>query len=194
MKKNTVLNIAIIICKSLRLFYILIFFALTVIFIHYQINPTTYKDLDFKTNLLVKDNNFSSFKSYKINVDGKTPLDSEVFKFNEIKFTSLLFNYVQLLSILVLYFLSTKEFQKIIKSVKNIKTFQKENSNSFKKIGKYLLLIFFLTGYTSYRFELGGIRGFNISFTLLIFTLLTYIMSEVFKEGNKLSEESELTI
>jgi len=194
MKKNTVLNIAIIICKSLRLFYVLIFFAVTVIFIHYQINPSPYKDLDFKTRHLVKDNNFSTFKSYKINVDGKTPIDSDVFRFNKIEFTSVLFNYVQLFLILGLYFLCTKEFQNIIESVKNIKTFQKENSNSFKKIGKYLLLIFFLTGYTSYKFELGGISGFNISFTLLIFTLLTYIMSEVFKEGNKLSEESQLTI
>jgi hypothetical protein len=194
MKKNTVLNIAIIICKSLRLLYVLIFFAITVIFIHYQISPSSYKDLNFKTSHLLKNNNFNVIKSYKVNVEGKTPLDSEVFRIDKLKFTSLLFNYIQLSLLFALYFLCTKEFQNVIESVRKIKTFQKKNSNSFKKIGKYLLLIFFLTGYTSYKFELGGASGFNISFTLLIFTLLNFIMSEVFKEGNKLSEESELTI
>jgi len=194
MKKNTILNIAIIICKSLRLFYVLIFFAITVIFVHYQISPSSYKGLNLKINNSFNDNNFSFSKSDKINVDGKTPLDAEVFRIDKLEFTSFLFNYIQLSLIFALYFLCTKEFQNIIESVRKINTFQKENSRSFKKIGKYLLLLFFITGYTSYKFELGGINGFNISFTLLIFTLVTYIMSEVFKEGERLKTESELTI
>lgn len=91
-------------------------------------------------------------------------------------------------------FLCIKEFQKVIESVKEIKTFQERNVSSFRRIGKYLLISFILVSYSSFTFQQGGTSSFYISFELLIIALLAYIMAEIFKEGNKLSEENKLTV
>lgn len=193
MTKNTLLNIAIIICKFSRLSYILIFLILTGVFIHFQISPSSYENSNFSTKI----NNseiFSKTSSYKIHVDGKAPDDSDVFVLTKLKKSSLYFNYIKLSIILLLVFLCVKEFQNIIESVKEIKTFQKRNISSFKKTGKYILIVAILMSYTSYSFQQGGTSGFQISLTPLILSLLAYIMSEIFKEGYKLSEENKLTV
>jgi len=194
MTKNTLLNIGIIICKFLRLFQIAVFVILTGVFVHLQISPSTYKnvDIDFKNN--ARGISIKKTSSYKIYVDGQVPEDSDVFTVNNIKTISLFFNFIKLSLILILSFLCLKEFQKVIESVKEIKTFQKRNVSSFRRIGKYLLIIFILVSYSSITFQQGGTSGFHISFELLILALLAYIMAEIFMEGNKLSEENKFTV
>ncbi len=193
MKKNTLLNIAIVICKFLRLFYFIVFLMLTGLFIHFQVSPSSYENVDFKTKL--NDNGISmGSTSYKIHVDGKAPDDSDVFVLNKLKRSSLYFNYLKFTALLLLIYLCVKEFQKVIDSVKEIKTFQKVNVSSFKKIGKYLLIITVLIGYSSFTFQGGGKSGFYIPFTPLVLSLLAYIMAEIFKEGNNLLEEYKLTV
>lgn len=193
MKKNTLLNIAIVICKFLRLFYFIIFLILTGLFIHFQVSPSSYENVDFKTKL--NDNGIiMGSTSYKIHVDGKSPDDSDVFVLNKLKLSSLYFNYLKFNAFLLLIYLCVKEFQKVIDSVKKIKTFQKVNVSSFKKIGKYLLIISVLMGYSSFTFQGGGKSGFHIYFTPLVLSLLAYIMAEIFKEGNNLLEEYKLTV
>lgn len=193
MTKNTLLNIAIVICKFLRLFYIVIFLIFTGGFVHYQMSPSSYHDVDVKINTSSLFETGIS-KSYKIHVDGKVPEDFEVFTLNKLKYTSLYFNFIKLSVVLLFSFLCIKEFQNVIESVKEINTFQEQNVTSFRKIGKYLLVIFVLMSYSSFTFQQGGISGFDISFTLIILSLLAYIMAEIFKEGNNLSEENKLTV
>ena len=193
MTKNTLLNIGIIICKFLCLFYIVIFLVLTGLFVHFQFSPSSYEDVSSKmdTSSVFKT---SISKSYKIHVDGKVPEDSEVFTLNKLKYSSLYFNFIKLSIVLLFSFLCAKEFQNVIESVKEINTFQKRNVSSFRRIGKYLLVIFILMSYSSFTFQQGGTSGFYISFTVLILSLLAYIMAEIFKEGNKLLEENILTV
>jgi len=79
MTKNKLLNIGIITCKLLRLFQIVVFVILTSIFVHFQISPSTYKDVDINTKI----NNsisisFNKSSNYKIHIDGKAPEDSDV--------------------------------------------------------------------------------------------------------------------
>lgn len=194
MKKNTLLNIAIIICKFFRLIYIVIFLMLTGLFVHSQISPSSYKNLDFNSKINEYDFSMNSYSTDKIIVNGVTPEDSEVFTFDKLKYSSLYFNFIKFALVLFCSFLCLKEFQNVIESVKEIKTFQKRNVSSFRRIGKYLLVIFILMSYSSFTFQQGGISSFHISFTLLILSLLAYIMAEIFKEGRKLSEENKLTI
>ena len=194
MKKNTLLNIAIGICKFMRLFYFIIFLLLTGLFVHFQVSPSSYENLDIKTKLNDNGISLGSTTSYKMHVDGKAPEDSDVFVLNKLKWSSLYFNYIKFTVLLLLIYLCVKEFQKVIDSVKEIKTFQKVNVSSFKKIGKYLLIISVLMGYSSLTFQGGGKSGFHISFTPLALSLLAYIMAEIFKEGNNLLEEYKLTV
>jgi len=194
MKKNTLLNIGIIICKFSRISHIVIFLMLVGLFVHYQISPSSYKNVDFNTKMSNSGISIKKYSSYKIHVNGKVPEDSEVFTFNKLKYSSLYFNFIKISIVLLFSFLCIKEFQKIIESVKEIKTFQQRNVLSFRRIGKYLLIIFILMSYSKLTFQQGGTSGFYIPFELLILSLLAYIMAEIFKEGNNLSVENKLTV
>lgn len=194
MKKNSLLNIAIIICKFFRLFYVVAFIILTGFFIHFQISPSSYKNIDFETKINEYKFSVNTTTTNKILVNGISPDDTEVFTLDKLKFSSLYFNYIKLSIVFLFSFLCIKEFQNVIESVKEIKTFQKRNISSFTRIGNYLLVIFILMSYSSISFEQGGISRLYISFTFLILSLLAYIMAEIFKEGSKLLEENKLTV
>ena len=56
------------------------------------------------------------------------------------------------------------------------------------------LLYFLLTFKNSLYFGQGGFSQTSISFTPLLFALISFILAEIFKEGNKLQQENELTI
>ena len=194
MTKNTLLNIAIVICKFSRILCVVVFLILTGAFVHYQINPSSYENSNFKTNINDSATFFKITSTDKINVDGEVLEDSDVFAFSKLKTSSLYFNYIKLSVVLYLIFLCVKEFQNLIESVKEIKTFQKRNISTFKKIGKYFLILTVLMSYTSYTYKEGNISSFQLLPTPLILALLSYIMSEIFKEGYKLSEENKLTV
>ena len=204
MKKNTLLSTAIIICKSLRVFYIIFFLLVTGFFVHFQINPSFYKNpkiknitinsIDLKAKKFKDSNLFSFSKSWKRNENGKTPEDEKVFVLEKITYTSLYMNFIKFSLVLFFIYLCVTKFQKVLQSVRKTKTFSEENVVSFRKIGKYLLIIFLITCYTSIRFQDGGISGFQPNFTYLILALVDYIIAEIFKEENNIKEENILTI
>ncbi|MGJ8759498.1 DUF2975 domain-containing protein [Polaribacter sp. AHE13PA] len=189
MKKNKLLNIAVIVCKSIRIFIIIAFIGLTTIFIHLQISPESYKkgNIEFKVSGL----QISKSNRWKISNSGD---DKEVYALNKITKTSLFINYLKFSAVLFFMFLLITEFQKIMQSVKNLNTFQKNNVRSFRKIGKYLFIIFLLSSYFKLRFQQGGMTNFSLNFTPLIFMLIAFILAEIFKEGNLLQRENDLTI
>ena len=198
MTKNKLLNIAIGICKFLKLIYILSFVLITIVFIHIQIDKEAYNDLkinqtDPQTTLSVGINKRYSDK-------WKNPYN-EVYVLGKLTTTTIYLIYFKFTCIFALLFLSIKEFQNIIQSVKRLDTFRLNNILSFRKIGKYLilyfvltLLYFLLTFENTLYFGQGGFNQTSISFTPLLFALISFILAEIFKEGNKLQQENELTI
>jgi hypothetical protein len=198
MTKNKLLNIAIGICKFLKLIYILSFVVITIIFIHIQIDKEAYNDLkinhtDPQTTLSVGIN-----KSYSNKWENPY---NEVYVLEKLTTTTIYLIYFKFACIFALLFLSIKEFQNIIQSVKRLDTFRLNNILSFRKIGKYLILYFMLTLLyftlsfkNTLYFGQGGFSQTSISFTPLLFALISFILAEIFKEGNKLQQENELTI
>jgi len=85
-------------------------------------------------------------------------------------------------------------FEKIMLSVKTLKTFSSSNSKLFRKIGLYIIAIMILTSYSVMRYENGIQSKIMLDFILLIYALLAFIMAEIFKEGSVLKQENELTI
>ncbi|WNH08479.1 DUF2975 domain-containing protein [Thalassobellus suaedae] len=136
-------------------------------------------------------NAFNAFTKWKKIDVGE---DKEVYSLEKITTSSLYLNYFKYVAVLLVIFLLIKEFQKVMQSVKHFNTFREDNIKSFRKIGKYLFMFFLLTCYFAVRFQDGGISGFSISFTPLILMLLAFVFAEIFKEGNFLMEENELTI
>jgi hypothetical protein len=157
------------------------------VFIDFQIEPDSYKGISYKSS----DFHFSKYSRWKITDAGD---DKDVYALGKISKMSLYINFLKLNAVLILIFLSVKEFQKVMKSVKSLKTFEKNNVISFRRIGKYLLFIFLLTSYIRVEFQQGGFSGIHISFTPLFLMLIAFIMAEIFKEGNLLKQENDLTI
>lgn len=192
MTKNRLLNIAVGICKMIKIFYIISFAILTIVFVHFQIDKEFYStkidtvSFNFKSKAM-----FENSTKWKANNAGD---DNEVYSISEIRITSLYILYLQYSGIIFFLFLSINEFQKIMLASLNIQTFQKQNIKSFKRIGKYVLGFFVLTSFTILNFENGRISRIHISLTPLAFVLFAFIMAEIFKEGAILKEENNLTI
>ena len=83
---------------------------------------------------------------------------------------------------------------KVINSLKSVDTFKKENIKAFRKMGYVFIALFtihmFAVDQNSEGFEL----RLSIPLNYLLAVLGCFILAEIFKEGNKLMEESKLTI
>lgn len=203
MTKNRLLNIAIAICKFTKIIYILSFIATTVIFIHIQIDREAYNDIKINhTGNTPTTFSIGLNKSYSDNwKDPSTLKGNEVNVLKKSTTTTIYLIYFKFTCIFILLFLSIKEFQNIIQSVKRLDTFRQNNIISFRQIGKYsilyfllILLYFALSFNNSLYFGQGTFSQTSISFTPLLFALISFILAEVFKEGNKLQQENELTV
>lgn len=114
--------------------------------------------------------------------------------FKKILPLSLYLVYLQYPAMLFLLYLSIREFVKVIKSVGAVETFKNSNIQSFRRIGKYQLFFFVLSIVTYVVFKQGNFLKVSIAFTPLLLSLLAFVMAEIFKEGNKLQEENQLTV
>jgi len=198
MTKNRLLNIAIGSCKFIKLIYILSFILTTVIFIHIQIDSGAYNDI--KINHTGTSTTFSIGSNKSYSDTWKDPYN-EVFVLEKLTTTTIYLIYFKFACIFILLFLSIKEFQNIIQSVKRLDTFRLNNILSFRQIGKYsilyftLILLYFILSFNkTLYFGQGGFSQTSISFTPLLFAFISFILAEIFKEGNKLQQENELTV
>jgi len=88
MTKNRLLNIAINICKLIKVAYITLFMVLTIVFIHFQIDKEFYinKVENNKTTFNYKVNGVHLFSKWKMENAGE---DEEVYSLKNIITTSL---------------------------------------------------------------------------------------------------------
>ena len=191
--KNQLLKFTVIICNLLKIVYVVSALAITFFFIHLQINKEFYTDKNIQINFKQKHGEFNISWDDKWG-DSISKNDKEVFTLKNLTPFSLYFNYIKTILILGLLFIMTLEFKKILNSVNSLKTFEKDNIISFRKIGKYLLIYFIVTSYYVFRFKEGSTSSLDINLTPLLLIFLCFILSEIFKEGNSLKQENELTI
>ena len=190
MRKNLLLDIATVACGFLCLLQIAFFLFFTGFLIHWHIDPEYYAKIPFKpfseTSGIGLGYSVTSFWKVKSN---ETPL-----VLSNIWPLSIYFAYIHLSTITFLMFSIFKEFTKIIRSVRLIQTFKTTNVKSFKKIGHNFFVLFILTSFAVLIFQRGMFYAFAFRLTPLIFSMVAYILAEIFSEGNKLAEESNLTI
>jgi len=177
MTKNRLLNIAILICKLSKLIYIFSFILITIIFIHFQVDREYYNK--FNTQINTESTAIPSSFSYNSKTLNKwgsnlSKDNNEVFTLDKISTYSIYINFFKYGAILILLYLCSKEFQKIIKSIKNLNTFKGYNVVSY--------------------FKESEISELNLTFGPLLLILIAFIMAEIFKEGNILMKGNELTV
>lgn len=190
MTKNTLLNITIAISRILKISLIVGAVALTGLFVYIQIDNDVFKDQEITLN---KESSIG-FTSTSESTFGDVDKDSNLYTIGNLKTISLYVIYFKALIVMVLIYLSITAFEKIMLSVKSLKTFSTSNAKRFRKIGKYILVIIILTNVTILRFESGTLSKISISLTPLLCALLAFVMAEIFKEGHSLKEENDLTI
>jgi len=191
MTRNTLLNIAISISRILNVMLIIGAIGLTILFVYVQVDNEAFANQDVKfgeTSGLI---GFSSTESSNsVDFEG----DTSLYTIGKLKTVSLYVIYCKGLIVMALVFLSIKAFEKIMLSVKTLQTFSSRNSKLFRDIGKYIIYIVILISYSILRFDDSTRVTFSLSFAPLIYSLLAFIMAEIFKEGSVLKQENELTI
>ncbi len=194
MEKNSILNLTIFICGASRFIYVMFGIVLLVFFVHIQVNPDFYDSFYWKES--VEDNTIPNIIHSKIQsydeVDWtKSPKTHAI---NSITTFSLYYTFFQLMAILTLFYLSIFEFQKVVESVKNLKTFQERNVKSFRRIGNYFLAVYLLSIYSYVAFADDFTTEIELEFVSIFIILIVFVLAEIFKEGNKLQEENQLTV
>lgn len=189
MNKNTLLNIAVLVCNFAKLILSLIFIAISILLIHFQIDRSAYDDWNIKNP-----NNSSELKFVRSDMPTNINDQNKIYPVEDWSSVSLYFTYLKFGGIIILVFLSIHQFQKVIHSVNNLHTFQSLNVRSFRKIALYCILIFFLNTFSYW--DLGTYIAQTVIFntTPLLIALFAFIFAEIFKEGNLLMEENNLTV
>ncbi|MBU2928015.1 DUF2975 domain-containing protein [Winogradskyella psychrotolerans] len=195
MTKNTLLNIAIWVSRGLKILLIIAAVGLTGLFVYAQIDKDYFADEE----IVLKANpgylGVSTIVSDVWKDDTKeAQFDSKPYTFGKLKTISLYINYFKVISVAVLLFLILRAFETIMLSVKTLHTFSNRNAKLFRTIGIYIIVVTILISYTVLRFESGSQTISHLSLTPVIYILLAFIMAEIFKEGENLRAENDLTI
>lgn len=195
MTKNTLLNTAIWVTRLLKIILIIATIGITSLFIYAQIDKDTFADQEIVLKVNPGIIGFSTIGSsvWKDDTKGGN-YDLKPYTFGKLKTVSLYINYFKVIFIALLIFLILRAFETIMLSVKTLHTFSSRNAKLFRKIGVYIIVITILISYTVFRFESGVQTVSQISLTPIIYILLSFIMAEIFKEGENLRAENDLTI
>jgi len=195
MTKNTLLNTAVWVTRLLKIILAIVAIGITSLFIYAQID----KDRFAEEEIVLKANpgylGVSTIISDVWKGDTKdAKYDSKPYTFGKLKTVSLYINYFKVIIVAVLMFLILRAFETIMLSVKTLHTFSSRNAKLFRKIGIYIIVVTILISYTVLRFESGSQTIAHLSLTPVIYMLLAFVMAEIFKEGENLRAENDLTI
>ena len=209
MKKIKILSVAKIFFKTLLVLTFLISLSAITVFIHSKYSPNTYNNIVINTD---------SGRNLQYNLNASTIPDTYV-EWKESKNQYVYYNlltpkskrsiFIPVLLLTIFIILILKELINFINSIKSYSSFHRENSKYFNKMAKYfsLLLIYKLV----YFFPRSPLQivfpnnpthyvklteGKSLDFLIFIpaCIILCIVISKVFKEGEHLRIENELTI
>jgi len=192
MKKNLLLTLTDVWCKISAVVVVLTFLYFTGLLITYHIAPDY-----FGTKYLNLAGLFGGHMGYSVQEvfhlsEEAAPLHP--FALKNIKPFSFYLIYLQFSAILCCSFLVFKEGIKFINSVKKVDSFKEGNVVSLKKMGRYFFFIFLLSGFALVVADNGQFKGLFFNFTAFSLMAASYIMAEIFKQGNVLQEDVQSTI
>jgi len=188
--RNRLLNVMLFISTSFCILLLLTQLFVTVIFVHWHIDRDFYSQFSFT---ILDWNAFFKITHTETSVIGKA-IGHVPTILSNISRLSFYFLFLQLSAITLLTLAAVREFITVIRSVKQIRTFVSSNIESFRKIGFRLLLVFIFSGFHVMTFGNTALFGIYLHVTPLIMAVLSYTLSEIFKEGNALLEDNKGTI
>lgn len=208
MKQSTIILLTERVFRNLTILFGILLIALLVVFVHSCISPNIYKHITLKyernelsiTNVDRTPNDYNEYLS----------MDTKNVYYSKLTIKSKTQVTVFMLVPLFLMLLIMNEFSRFFKSVKNYSSFFINNARCFKWIGIYLIILVcwpFMSGIFFSKLSMvfpDGIKEIYIRSNLYInighiigdvlLILLSFVASIVFKEGERLRVENELTI
>src|SRR5690606_17503864 len=159
-----------IILKLLCLIMIIGFAVNTFVVIHWHFDPDFYAN--FK--LVEPNQRPSSILDFSYKSSWTTAEGANEFPFalSNIKFYSFYFMYFQLSAIFYLIYLMSREFIRVINSVRLVQSFQKRHVLSFRKIGKCLFVLFLVSSIRLIVADMGEYFAFSFNLILLFLMLI----------------------
>ena len=175
---NKILNLTIAIGQVIRSFLIFIFIIVIFIALLHLVNSEALP--------------FLRYENGSFNLSGQgSPMDEIGFKLDG---WFLIWTFFKMSSTILCSLLIVTQILKIIRSIKSLETFKQNNINAFRKIAMIFLVIFGLNIFDVTQSSEQLQMTFQLSLEHLLAAAACYILSEVFKEGNKLMEDNQLTI
>ncbi len=185
MSKNKIIQVSIWLTRSVIFLIGLALLLFTVLVIHWHFDKTFYQHWYLK-------NEFNAgLDSLAIHISGKESIGISLSELNNIMMYWLLLRNVVIMILVVIILFKVVRF---LKSVRKVKTFYDENIRTFQVIAR---ISFLLAAISFVNF--GTVDGvttthFMLPYRPLLFAFGALVLSEVFKEGKALLEDSKSII
>ncbi|MGJ3234428.1 hypothetical protein [Marivirga sp.] len=173
MKSNIILSISTALMQVARVAIALLAGVLVVLVVGSFVNDSlTLSDLSFQVSFLDSE---SAHTIYTVAEDN---------------FWISIIVIIQKLSVLIIWFQILGYGKDIVANIKSIKTFAKDNVKAFSNLSRLsiILLLIHIPTLSS------GKIGIRLEFNYLFLAFAAIILTQVFKEGQNLMEENELTV
>ena len=105
-----------------------------------------------------------------------------------------LFTFLKLALVILSTILIITEILKVIQSIRSLDTFRQKNILAFRRMAQIFLVLFFINIFSLVQTENQVTFTFGLPLEYLFAVIGCSVLSEIFKEGNKLMEENQLTI
>jgi hypothetical protein len=189
MERNTLLYVALLVSKAARIVIIVALALFVIVLIHWHLDSGSYKGVRVSV-----DNGSVIFTEGKTDISRPSNTTGSWIYLNDLNSFSRYFVLLQIFVTLVLSYFIVREVIRILVSVQQLQPFNTGNIKSFRRIGYLCLSIATLNCLRFVITDKTSTMSFSVDFTLLIVTLITFILAEIFKEGQKLYEQEKLTI
>lgn len=198
MKRNLVLWLALLLSRFFAVLQLAVIAALTAVLVHWHFDRNAYADVYYGDSLYY---NFKfktgvgsdAEKLISFDLGQNSSSDSDI-KLSQIRPFSLYLIYLKACAICWFTLLAALEFIKVLKSVEQLQAFQLRNVEAFRKIGKYTSFVFILSSVSLVVAQQSFKFGLAFQQTPLLVMLAAFILAEIFREGNRLHQEEQLTV
>lgn len=106
----------------------------------------------------------------------------------------LLFTFIELALSILFSILIINEGLKVIRSIRTLDTFKRQNIIAFRRMAYFFLSLFVVHMFSLKESQETFTFTFSLPLNYLFAVVGCFILAEIFKEGNRLMEENELTI
>ncbi len=177
MERNTLLKISLVLGRIAQIMLIVVAVGLIIIFGIWLFKEEVLSNFYF----VVTGHGFQITNN---------PGDSSAIALSDTGTSVIIFNLIKGLMVLCILYFIIHQGISVIKSIRRLSTFRSDNVLAFRRMGG-LFLLWFLIDIISVSQDAMNIK---IEPNHLIGSLICFILAEIFREGNRLMEENNLTI